>query len=127
VQAFAALAARGRARVLVLGLEFDAEAIGERFERALEVQTLGLLDEVKGITGHLAPEAVVVLLVGPDVERRRSLVVKRAQAEVAVDARSPQLSARRDERQHVDRGQHAVPRVSGVAAHPDGPSSTPAA
>ena len=127
VQPFAALAAGGRARILVLGLELDAEAIGERFQRALEVQALGLLDEVERITGLLAAEAVVVLLVGPDVERRRSLVVKRAQAEVAVDARAPQLRARRDERQHVDRGQHAIPRVSGVAAHADGPSSTPAA
>ena len=78
VQALAALAAGGGSGILVLGLELDAEAVGERLERALEVEPLGLHHEVERVARDLAAEAVVVLLVGADVERGGALVVERA-------------------------------------------------
>ena len=117
MQALAPLPPRRRARVLVLGLELDPEAVGQRLQRRLEVQPLGLHHEVERVAGLLAAEAVVVLLVGPDVERAGALVVERAEPEVAVDPGAAQLGARGDEREHVDRGEDAVARVGGVAAH----------
>ena len=110
-------AAGGGRRILGLGLERHPEAVGQRLQRRLEVQPLGLHHERERVARGLAAEAVVVLLVGPDVERGAALVVKRAQPEVAVDAGAAQLGPRRDQRDHVDRVEHAVAGVGGVAAH----------
>ena len=81
MQPLAALPAGRRCRVLLLGLQLDPEAVGERLERASEVEPLGLHHEVERVARLPAPEAVVVLLVRADVERRRALVVERAAAE----------------------------------------------
>ncbi len=117
VQPLAPLAACRSLRRLVLGLELDAETVRQRLERALEVEPLGEHHEGERVAGLRTAEAVVVLLVGAHVERRRALVMERAAAEVAVDAAPRQLHLRADERQHVDRVAHAVARIRGVATH----------
>ena len=58
-----------------------------------------------------------MLLVRADVEGAGALLVERAAPEVAVDAGAAQVGARRDEREHVDRVEHAIPRILGVARH----------
>src|SRR5262249_35666039 len=90
---------------------------GERFERPLEVESLRLHHERERVSGRLAAEAEVVLRVRPHVEGRSPFVVKWAQPEVAVNPSASQLGPRRDERNHVNRIEHAVARVCGVARH----------
>src|SRR6185437_15070193 len=97
--------------------ELHPETVGQRLHRGLEVQALGLHDEVERVPGLLAAEAVVVLLVGPHVKGPRALIVKRADPEVAVDPGAAQLGAGTDQRQHVDRGEDAVLGLRRVAAH----------
>src|SRR5262249_12475345 len=79
-QPLARLAALGRARVLVLDGQLDADALGQRLHRADEVQALGLLDELERVAPDPAAEAVVDALVSIHAERRRALLVERAQA-----------------------------------------------
>src|SRR5581483_7412026 len=117
MQPLAPCASRSRLGVLLLGLELDSEAIGERLERPLEVQSFGLHHERERIAGGLAAKAVVVLLVGANMERRRALVVERAEPEEAVDPGPAQFGPRRDERHHVDGVADPVPGVRGVSRH----------
>ncbi len=110
-------AALGLARVLLGEIERDAVAVGEELHGAEEVEALGLPREADRVAADLAAEAVVVLLRGLDAERRRALVVKRAQARVAVRVDAAQLGARADEVDHVDRVANPLDRVVGVARH----------
>ena len=71
--------ALGVARVLGVALELDPGALGERLERGGEVQPLRLHRELEDVTARAAAEAVVELLDRIDAERRRALVVERAQ------------------------------------------------
>ena len=60
--------------------ELDAGLVGQPLDRLGERDAFDLAQELDGIAADPAPEAVVVALRGPDVERRRLLVVERAQA-----------------------------------------------
>ena len=104
-------------RILLDALELDAEPIGQRLERLGEVQPLRLHHEGEHVALLLAAEAVV----GPGrrahVEGRRALVVKRAVAEVRVDALAPQVDAGADDLEHVRRLAHALTGVLREAAH----------
>src|SRR2546421_615495 len=82
--ALAALAAGSSCRILGFGLELDPKAVGERLERAREVQPLGLHHEVERVPRGLAAEAVIEPVVRADVKRGRALIVEWAQPEVAV-------------------------------------------
>ena len=114
MQPLAALALLGRLRVLLLGLQLDAETVGQRLERAREVEPLGLHHEREHVAGGLAAEAVVDLLDRVDAERGRALVVERAAAEVLV-APARRSSVRSETtREHVDRVAHAIARVGRV-------------
>jgi hypothetical protein len=116
-QARLAVAPLGRPRVLRLGLELDPRPLGERLERGLEVEPLGLHHELEDVAALAAAEAVVELLDRVDAERRRPLVVERAQPRVAPLAGLAQLGARADELDEVDRVAHALLRVGRVARH----------
>ena len=88
-----ARAARSAARALArcssargsscLALELDPVAVGQRLDRVGERQPLLLLDELDHVAADPAAEAVVELLLRVDRERRRALVVERAQAREA--------------------------------------------
>ena len=97
-------------------LELDAVAVGQQLQRPLEVDALGLLHEREHVAGGLAAEAVVDLLSRVYAERRRALLVKRAQPLIARDAGSPQVGSRGHELDEVDGVAHAVSRVAGVRA-----------
>jgi hypothetical protein len=86
VQALARLAALGRRGVLLDDLQAHAVAVGDVLHRALEVESLGELHEAERVTALAAPEAVEELLRRVDPERRRALVVERAEPLVAVGA-----------------------------------------
>ena len=66
-------------RVLGLALQRHAVALGQRLERLAEVEPLGLHHELEDVAARAAAEAVVELLDRVDPERRRALVVERAQ------------------------------------------------
>ena len=68
-----------------------ADPVGEQLDRLDEADVLDLLDERVDVAALAAAEAVEVAVVGPDVERRRLLVVERAQALQRVRARPAQL------------------------------------
>ena len=88
--------------VLLLAVELDAVAVGQRLDRLGEPQRLLLLDELDHVAPDPAPEAVVELLLGVDRERRRALVVKRAQAREP-GPRAPQVGVGRDDLDDVRR------------------------
>ena len=117
VETLPALAPRRRRRVLGLGLELDAESVRQRLEGTGEVEPLGFHHEVEGVARRLATEAVVELLVGVDPEGRRALVVERAQPELFGRAGPPELRPPGDQRNHVHRLPHTVPRVGRVPRH----------
>ncbi len=70
-------------RVLALALELDPVAVGEQLDRLGEPEPLLLLDELDRVAADPAAEAVVELLLGVDRERRRALLVERAEADPA--------------------------------------------
>ena len=109
-------AARGSS---CFALQLDPVALGQQLQGAFEVEALGLLHEREDVAGGLAAEAVVDLLARVDPERRRALVVERAQALVAAGPGAAQLGARGDELDHVDRVAHAVLGLGGVEGHPE--------
>ena len=117
LEALAALTALRRLRVLVLGLELDSKAVGERLERSREVEPLGLHHEREHVARGLAAEAVVDLLDRVDAERRGPLVVERAASDVLARAGAAQLGVVGDHRDHVDRVADAISRVGGESAH----------
>ena len=61
----------------------DVVAVGEQLERLAERQRLRLHHEREDVAARAAAEAVVELLDRVDAERRRALVVERAQPDVA--------------------------------------------
>ena len=77
------LAPRLRPRVLSLALQLDPVAVGEQLDRLGEAEPLLLLDELDRVAADPAAEAVVELLLGVDRERRRALLVERAEADPA--------------------------------------------
>jgi hypothetical protein len=109
--------AGGSPRILLLGLELDARPLGERLQRRLEVQPLGLHHELEDVAALAAAEAVVELLDRVDAERRRPLVVERAQPGVAPLAGLAQLRPRVHQLDEVDRVAHALLRIGLVARH----------
>ena len=116
-QPLALPAAVGGARVLLVELELDPVAVGEELERALEVDPLRELDVAEEVAALPAPEAVEDLLARVDPERRRALVVERAQPGHAARPRAAQLDPGADEVGHVDRVAHALAAGVGVARH----------
>ena len=77
------LALRLRPRVLLLALQLDPVAVGEQLHRLGEAEPLLLLDELDHVAADPAAEAVVELLLRLDRERRRALLVERAEADPA--------------------------------------------
>ena len=73
------------------------DPVGEQFNRLDEADTLDLLQEGVGVAAFPAPEAVEVPVVWPDVERRRLLVVERAQPLQRIRAGAAQLDVLADE------------------------------
>jgi hypothetical protein len=112
-----AFAALGVARVLLLELELDPVPVGEQLDRRLEVDALGLHDEVDRRAALVAAEAEEDLLGGVDAERRRPLVVERAERHEARRTGPPDLGARADEVAHVDRVADPLDRLLCVAGH----------
>jgi hypothetical protein len=110
-------AARRRARVLLGQLERHVVALGQHLERTGKVEALRLHRKRERVARGLAAEAVVHLLRRRDVERRRALVVERAEAVVGVGAGAAQLDARADQVDHVDRVADPLLAVVGVARH----------
>ena len=80
LQALAALPCGLRPRVLLLALQLDPVAVGERLDRLGEPEPLLLHHEAEDVARHPAAEAVVELVLGVDREGRRALVVERAEA-----------------------------------------------
>ena len=74
-----------------------ADAVGEHFNRLDEADVLDLLDERVDVAAFAAAEAVEVAMVGPDVKRRRLLVVEGAQAFQRIRAGAPQLDVVTDD------------------------------
>ena len=100
-----------------LALELDPAAVGERLQRTREVEPLGLHHEREDVAARAAAEAVVELLDRVDPERRRPLVVERAQPGQPSRARAPQLRAGADQLLEVDRIPDPLARVLRVASH----------
>ena len=104
------------ARVLLLALELDPVAVGQRLDRVGEREPLLLLDELDHVAAHPAAEAVVELLLRVDRERRRALVVKRAQAGEA-GARAAQVGVGGDDLDDVGGLLDPLDAVASEAAH----------
>jgi hypothetical protein len=83
-------------RIRTLALDLDAVSLPERLDGLREAEPLLLLDEPEHVSPGLASEAVVELLARIDRERRRPLLVERAQARVAL-TRAAQVRVRRDD------------------------------
>src|ERR671934_578642 len=76
------------AEALLLGrgllvLELHVEAVGEELDRADEVDALALLDEGDRVAPLAAAEALERAALGRDAEARGSLLVERAETDVA--------------------------------------------
>src|SRR5207247_4283001 len=76
----------------LLVLERNAKAFRQPFDRAGEVEILGLANEPDHVTAGAAAVAVVDALPGVDVEARRALLVERAEPAV-LRALLPKLRA----------------------------------
>ena len=74
-----------------------ADPVGEHLDRLDEADVLDLLQERVDVAALAAAEAVEVAVVGPDVERRRLLVVERAQPLQRVGAGAAQLDVVADD------------------------------
>jgi len=116
-QPLAPAAALGVARVLGLALELDPRARGQRLQGAREVEPLRLHDELEDVAARAAAEAVVDLFRRVDPERRRPLVVERAQPLEPRHARPPELRARADELREVHGVADSLARIVGVPRH----------
>jgi hypothetical protein len=124
-QPLALAAPLGLARVLGLTLELDARPLGQQLERTREVKPLGLHREAEDIAARAAAEAVVELLDRLDAERRRALVMERAQAGHAVRPSRLELCPRAHELDEIDRVADPLARFVGVARHqPASPRGT---
>src|SRR5207245_16541 len=101
------LAIRLRRRLLVL--ERDVEAVRQPLDRPDEVELLGLLDEIDRVAALAAAEAVKGSTLRHHRERRRLLLVERAETLVA-RAHLAQPRPPLDDRDDVDRGLHRLDR-----------------
>ena len=101
------LAIRLRRGLLVL--ERHVEAVCEPLDRTDEVELLGLLDEVDRVAALAAAEAMEGSALGHHRERRRLLLVERAEPLVA-RAHLAQPRPALDDRDDVDRGLHRLDR-----------------
>src|SRR5207247_1911868 len=105
-----------RASALLLGGiarlvgELDAEAVGELLDGLAEVESLFLLEKPEHVTAGLAAEAVVEVRRRIERERRRALVVERAETDPARAALAQLRIAARD-LDDVCRRAHALDRV----------------
>src|SRR5581483_1034819 len=89
-------------RVLALPRHLDAVAVPQGLDRLGEAEPLLLLDELDHVAPDSAPEAVVELLPRIDRERRRALLVERAQPRVPLP-RPPQVRVGGDDLHDVRR------------------------
>src|SRR5918999_2543063 len=105
-----------RPRVVVLPLELHAVPVREHLHRVHEVEPLRLLYEPDRVALGLAAEAVEELVDGVDRERRRALVVERAQPGVA-RPHPPQVGLRPYQLDHVDGVAQPVDRLPGEEPH----------
>ena len=110
MQALAPAAALLRARVVGLALHPHVRLLRQQLHGLLEVERLGLLDELEGVAALAAAEAVVELLLGVHGERGRALVVERAQPGPA-RAHPAQVRLLAHEVDHVHGLADAVDRV----------------
>ncbi len=84
---------RGRTRVG----DGVADPVGEQLDGLDEADVLDLLDERVDVAALAAAEAVKMPVVGPDVKRRRLLVVERAQPLQRIRPGPPQLNVVADD------------------------------
>ena len=75
--------------------ERDARALGEQLQRLAEVERLLLLDERDEVAALATAEAMPVLFIGEDIERRGALTVEGTEALVGL-ARLPERNNRSD-------------------------------
>ncbi len=97
-------------RVLALALDLHAVALAERLDRLRKAQPLLLLHEAEHVPPGLAPEAVIELLPRIHRERRRALLVERAQPREPVTG-AAQVRIRRDDLDDVRGILHALDRL----------------
>src|SRR5436190_2242607 len=119
-QPLPALAPLLRLRVLLLTLQLDVVALGERLDRLPEVEPLGGLHELDRIARLLAAEAVVDPLLRVDAERRRALVVERTQPLPVRPAGATKVRAGADQLDHVDGVLDPLDRLLRVAHGAEG-------
>ncbi len=74
-----------------------ADAVGEQFHRFDEADVLDFLQERVHVAAFAAAEAVEMAVVGPDMKRRRLLIVEGAQAFQRIRAGAPQLDVVTDD------------------------------
>ncbi len=96
--------------------ERDSVALGQPFDRAHEVEPLGLLDERDQVALHAAPEAVEELVGRVHREAWRPLLVKGA-ASCPARADLPELGAGAHDLDHVRRRLDLVDRALGDYRH----------
>jgi hypothetical protein len=106
-----------RLRVVLLPLDPHPRALGQQLHGLLELERLGLLDELEGVAALAAAEAVVQLLLGVDRERGGALVVERAQPGPA-RADPAQVRLLANQLDHVDCVSDTVDRVLREQRHP---------
>src|SRR5256886_16180600 len=100
----------------LLILERNVEPLREPLNRSDEVDALGLLDERDRVAAALAAEAVVGAFLGTDGERRRPLVVERAEPGEA-RARSLQLRPAGNDLDNIGGGLDGLDRGIGDPRH----------
>src|SRR5919106_736080 len=112
----AAAAALLGPRIVVLPLELHPIPVREHLHRVDEVEPLRLLDEPDRVPLRLAPEAVEELVRGIDRERRRPLVVERAQPGEP-GPHPAQVGLGPHQLDHVDRVAQPVDRIPREEPH----------
>src|SRR6185503_2642534 len=123
VQPLAPAAALLGGRIVLLALHLHTRALRQLFHGLLEVEALGLLNELERVAALAAAEAVVELLVGVHRERGRPLVVERAQPGPSRPDPA-EVGLLGDEVHHVHRFPHAVDRVLREQRHAQNPCGT---